>query len=445
MVLTRRAFIQYGGGLMGGAALALQRFGFVNALAQSSGYQALVCIFLFGGNDSNNTIIPIDQYADYSKVRGVTSPLNIPIDSLLPLAPPSASSTFGLHPAMGALKPIWDQKRLAIACNVGPLVEPLNREQYLARTRLVPVNLFSHSDQQAQWQTCVSTGPSATGWGGRTADRLDGSFSFPMMVTAAGLTPFTAADVSRPLAVTPGQPFQLNGFSGTTGPSRYAALQTLLQSDRDQRLVASASDTLSNAIANSQLLGTLPPVQTTFPATGLGNQLKQVAQLIKLNQSKLGLPRQLFFCSLGGFDTHSQQANAQAALLTQLADAMAAFDAATIELGVSPAVTTFTLSDFARTFVPNNNNGTDHAWGAHHFVMGGAVKGGDFYGIYPTLAANGPDDADSGGSARGRWIPTTSVDEYAATLAAWYGLAGADMSAVFPNLGRFNTPSLGFL
>lgn len=445
MVLTRRAFMQYGGAVMGGAALALQRFGFVNALAQSSGYQALVCIFLFGGNDSNNTIIPIDQYADYSKVRAVSSGINIPVDMLLPLAPPSASSTFGLHPAMSALKPIWDQKRLAIVCNVGPLVEPLNRGQYLAGTRLVPVNLFSHSDQQAQWQTCVSTGPSATGWGGRTADKLDSAMSFPMMVTSAGLTPFTAADVSRPLAVTPGQPFQLNGFSGATGPSRYAALQTLLQSDLDQRLVASASDTLSSAIANSQLLGTLPAVQTIFPTTGLGNQLKQVAQLIKLNQGKLGLPRQLFFCSLGGFDTHSQQANPQAALLTQLANAMAAFDDATLELGVSQAVTTFTLSDFARTFVPNGNNGTDHAWGAHHFVMGGAVNGGDFYGTYPTLAANGPDDADTGGSARGRWIPTIAVDEYAATLAAWYGLAGADMAAVFPNLGRFNTPSLGFL
>ena len=444
MVLTRRAFIHYGG-LMGGAALALQRFGSVNALAQTGGYQALVCIFLFGGNDSNNTIIPIDQYADYSKVRGTSSGINIPVETLLPLAPFSTSSTFGLHPALSALKPIWDQKRLAIACNVGPLVEPITRQQYLAGTGRVPVNLFSHSDQQAQWQTCVSTGPSPTGWGGRTADKLDSALSFPMMVTSAGLTPFTAADVSRPLAVTPGQAFQLNGFTGTTGPSRYAALQTLLQSDRDQRLIASASDTLSNAIANSQLLGTLLAVQTTFPATGLGNQLKQVAQLIKLNQSKLALPRQLFFCSLGGFDTHGQQANAQASLLTQLANAMAAFDAATIELGVSEAVTTFTLSDFARTFAANSNSGTDHAWGAHHFVMGGAVKGGDFYGAYPTLAVNGPDDADSGGGARGRWIPTVSVDEYAATLAAWYGLASADMPAVFPNLGRFNTPSLGFL
>src|SRR5262249_35168720 len=200
--------------------------------------------------------------------------------------------------------------------------------------------------QQAQWQTCVSTGPSATGWGGRTADKLDSAMNFPMMVTSAGLTPFTAADVSRPLAVTPGQAFQLNGFTGTTAPSRYAALQTLLPTHLDKHLFASASHPLPSAFAKSHLRGPPPAVQTTFPTTGLGNQLKQVAQLIKLNQSKLGLPRQLFFCSLGGFDTHSQQANAQAGLLTQLSNALAAFDAATIELGVSSAVPTIHLCSF---------------------------------------------------------------------------------------------------
>jgi uncharacterized protein (DUF1501 family) len=199
------------------------------------------------------------------------------------------------------------------------------------------------------------------------------------------------------------------------------------------------------AIANSKLLATLPTLQTVFPATSLGNQLKEVAQLIKVNQTTLGLSRQLFFCSLGGFDTHSNQPTTQASLLGQLGNAMAAFDAATIELGVGQSVTTFTLSDFARTFVPNGNTGTDHAWGGHHFVMGGAVRGGDFYGTYPTLAPNGPDDTDAGTSARGRWIPTTAVDEYAATLATWYGLGGADIPAVFPNLGRFRTPNLGFV
>jgi uncharacterized protein (DUF1501 family) len=192
MTLSRRDFLLRGSTL-GAAGLALNRFGLVNALAQSGGYQALVCIFLFGGNDSNNTIVPIDDYASYEAVRSVASGLNIPRDTLLPIAPPSAGSTFGLHPSLAALQPLWDQKRLAVVCNVGPLVEPIRRDQYLGGGSAIPVNLFSHSDQQGQWQTCVSTGPSATGWGGRTADRLDPSATFPLMVTVAGLTPFTAA------------------------------------------------------------------------------------------------------------------------------------------------------------------------------------------------------------------------------------------------------------
>jgi uncharacterized protein (DUF1501 family) len=444
MALTRRDFLLRGGSA-GAAALALGRFGLVDALAQSGGYQALVCIFLFGGNDSNNMVVPVDNYADYEAVRGTASGINIARDTLIPIAPPSAGSTFGLHPSLAALQPIWDQQRLAVVCNVGPLVEPISRGQYLNGGGSIPINLFSHSDQQGQWQTCVSTGPSSTGWGGRTADRLDSSATFPLMVTVAGLSPFIAASTARPLALTPGQAFTLSGFTGAYGPSRLQAFQALLQMDQDQRLIKSASDTTSMALANSSVLATLPALQTMFPSTSLGGQLKEVAQLVKLNQSTIGLPRQLFFCSLGGFDTHSAQATTQANLLRQLGDAMAAFDQATQELGVSQQITTFTLSDFARTFVPNGNSGTDHAWGGHHFVMGGAVKGGDFYGSYPTLAANGPNDTDTGSSARGRWIPTLAVDQYAATLASWYGLGSADMPSVFPNLNRFDSPTLGFL
>jgi len=444
MTLSRRDFLLKSATL-GAAGLALNRFGLVNALAQSGGYQALVCIFLFGGNDSNNTIVPVDDYASYEAVRSVASGLNIPRDVLLSIAPPSAGSTFGLHPSLAALQPLWAQKRLAVVCNVGPLVEPISRGQYLGGGSAIPVNLFSHSDQQGQWQTCVSTGPSATGWGGRTADRLDTSATFPLMVTVAGLTPFTAAVAARPIALTPGQAFTFNGFTGTYGPSRSAAFQALLQLDTDQQLVRSAGETTAMALENGKVLSTLPPLQTIFPATILGNQLKEVAQLLLLNQTTLGLSRQLFFCSLGGFDTHSGQLTTQASLLSQLGNAMAAFDAATQEIGVSQQVTTFTLSDFARTFVPNGNIGTDHAWGGHHFVMGGAVNGGDFYGAYPILAPDGPDDTDTGSGARGRWIPTISVDQYAATLASWYGLGSGDREAVFPNLGRFDTANLGFV
>lgn len=444
MIITRRTFLAQGCAV-GAATLALQRFGLVNALAQVGGYRALVCIFLFGGNDSNNVVIPLDDYAAYAAVRRPDTGLNIARDTLLPIDPPAAGASFGLHPSLASLLPVWDAGRLAIVCNVGPLVQPLTRTQYLAGNATVPVNLFSHADQQGQWQTCVSTGPSATGWGGRTVDRLGSTVSFPTMVTVAGLTPFTAAQSSQPLALTPGQPFKLNGFdTSAASTARYNALVSLLGEDGGNRLVTAANASTSLAVDNTQLLATMPPLATTFPATSLGSQLQQVAQLIKLNQSTIGLPRQLFFCSLGGFDTHSGQATTHASLLTQLADGMAAFYAATQELGVADAVTTFTLSDFARTFLPNGNMGTDHAWGGHHLVVGGAVHGGDFYGQYPTLALNGPDDTDSGGSARGRWIPSTSVDQYAATVASWYGVSAADLPAVFPNLPRFGSP-LSFL
>ena len=445
MRVNRREFLAQGCAV-GAATLALQRFGLINALAQVGGYRALVCIFLFGGNDSNNMIVPVDDYAAYNAVRGSSSGVNIARDSLLAIAPPSAGSTFGLHPNLAALLPLWNARRLAAVCNVGPLVEPLTRDRYLAGNARIPLNLFSHSDQQAQWQTCVSTGPSATGWGGRTADRLGSTVTFPTMVTVAGLTPFTASLSSQALALTPGQPFKLNGFN-TTKPSqaRYDALQSLLQQDPGQPLVAAANRATSLAVSNSQLLSTLPALSTPFPATSLGNELHQVAQLIKLTQSAIALPRQLFFCSLGGFDTHNTQATRHANLLTQLADAMAAFYQATLELGLADAVTTFTLSDFARTLGPNGSSGTDHAWGGHHLVMGGAVNGGDFYGTYPVLAPNGPDDTDSGAGARGRWIPTTAVDQYAATLASWYGVTSADLVAVFPNLDRFATPTLNFV
>ncbi len=445
MTISRRTFLVHGCG-GGAAALALHRLGLVNLYAQAGGYRALVCVFLFGGNDSNNMVVPLDAYAAYEAVRGVDTGVNIARDTLLPIAPPSAGAAFGFHPGLASLVPLWDGGRLAVACNVGPLVEPVSRAQYLGGNAAIPLNLFSHSDQQGQWQTCVSTGPSATGWGGRTVDRIAAASTFPAMVTVAGLTPFTAAVSGQPLALTPGQAFKLNGFdSSAAATARHDALVALLQQDGGNQLVGAANGAMSLAVDNAQLLASVPPLTTTFPATSLGSQLQQVAQMIKLNQTAVGLPRQLFFCALGGFDTHNGQAATQAGLLTQLADAMAAFYDATLELGVSDGVTTFTLSDFARTFRPNGNAGTDHAWGGHHLVMGAAVHGTDFYGRYPELALDGPDDTDSGSAARGRWIPTTAVDQYAAALASWYGVGDADLPAIFPNLDRFDDQRLGFL
>lgn len=457
MAFSRREFFYRSFGAFGAAALAFERFGLLDALAQAGDYKALVCIFLFGGNDSGNMVIPVDGYADYAAARAGTG-LQIPQDQLLPIDPPSHGAQFGLHPSLTALHALWQQQRLAVVCNVGPLLEPTTRNTYRNGTARRPLSLFSHSDQQAQWQTAIADGTSPTGWGGRIADKtadLNPANAFPMLATVASVTIFTtgATTAARPLAFPPGVPFRLDGFPNPPdGDRRYQAFQNLLQTDRELTLVRGTSDVMVQSLDNSQVLATLPTLTTVFPPTGLGSQLQQIARLIKLNQMTLGLRRQLFFCALGGFDTHNNQVLSEnptggthAGLLTQLGDAMGAFYDATVELGIASQVTTCTLSDFSRTFKPNGGLGTDHAWGGQQFVMGGAVRGGDFYGTFPPLVLGEGVDTDDGREARGRWIPTTAVDQYGATLATWFGVPAIDLPAVFPNIGRFATSDLGFL
>jgi uncharacterized protein (DUF1501 family) len=455
MKRTRRSFLCRCCTSLGAAALTFERFGLVNALAQAGDYRALVCIFLFGGNDSDNMLMPFDDYETYAAVRTPSTALQIPREDLLTISPASAGAQFGLHPSLTGVRSLFQTGRLAIVTNVGPLAEPTTRESYRNGQAERPLNLFSHSDQQALWQTSISTASSQTGWGGRLVDHTHGlnppGSTFPMMVTVAGLALFTTGSASRPLALSPA-PTALDSALGLTGfdstpvsTSRRDLLSRLLTIDTRSSLVRSTSETMQTALEIGAVLKTAgDPSVPAFPNTSLGNQLKQVAKLIAL-RSALNLNRQIFFCSLGGFDLHNGQLAAHASLFTQLSAAMTAFYNATVALGVESQVTTFTLSDFARTFKPNGGLGTDHAWGAHHLVMGGAVRGGDFYGRYPTLVPDGPDDADAGSGARGRWIPTTAVDQYAATLAAWYGVPGVDLPAVFPNLSRFATPNLGFV
>lgn len=467
MKQTRREFLFHAGYACVGYALGaaaftagVERFGLINALAQGTDYKALVCVFLAGGNDGNNMVVPTSttEYNAYSAARG-SSGLAIAQGSLLPVTPASINSSFGLHPNLPELQSLFTQQKLSVVCNVGPLVQPLTRQQYQSGAPR-PYQLFSHSDQIAQWQTAIADRVGSTGWGGRTADRFaPHSSGFPMLTSLSGGI-FTRGQTTSPLTIAPAptalnQVLVLSGF-GTTADevARKNSMEYLRTIDRDTSLVKAASDTTQQALNIGQTLNSDPVLTTVFPNTTLGNQLKQVAKVIKLNSTSpsLGLNRQIFFCQLGGFDTHQNQLGTQSSLLAQMSGAIKAFYDATVELGVEPQVTTFTLSDFGRTLQPAGTGtsvvGSDHAWGNHHFVAGGAVRGGDFYGVagpsgsvFPVLQLGGPNDTDT----RGRWIPTASVEQYAATLASWYGVVDADLPIVFPNIGRFPTANLGFM
>jgi uncharacterized protein (DUF1501 family) len=347
---------------------------------------------------------------------------------------------------MPGLLPLWTAGKLAILPNVGTLVQPLTRQQYQSGAPR-PVNLFSHEDQADQHQSAIianTTLSPLTGWGGRLAEKaamLNGGATFPMIVSTAGTNLFSTSDATRPLVPSSG----LSGFPvpKETDP-RFLAMQNLLTLDRQSQVVDAASDTMQRAITHvdllNQALNDATSVTTIFPNTGLGNQLKQVARVIAKRSTLFGMQRQIFFCSIGGFDTHENQLTPQGNLFTQLSQAMKAFYDATVELSVSPSVTTFTLSDFGRTLIPTGT-GSDHGWGGHQFVMGGSVIGRDFYGAFPDLTPTGPDDSGS----QGRWIPKTSLDQYGWTLAKWFGLAIADKGTVFPNISNFTPQELGFI
>ena len=431
----------------GFAAASFSRFGLVNALAQTAtDYKALVCVFLFGGNDSNNMVIPYDS-AGYNAYKAARGGLALAQGSLLPITPASIGSPFAFHPRFSGLQSLFNNKQLAVLANVGTLVQPTTAAQFRNGGVALPMNLFSHSDQEAQMQTAILDKTADTGWAGRTADKIQSIYggNFPIIISLAGTNIFCEGVVAQAIQSN-GNPTQLlSGFGGSNDSNaRLSALQSLLTFDTGLSLIQAASTTTGNAIQNGQTLATAlasgTPLATQFPQNSyFASQLRQVAKIIQV-RSALGLQRQIFFVSMGGFDTHSGQLPQQGSLFNDLNQSLSAFYQATVELGVASNVTTFTLSDFGRTYSPNSD-GSDHAWGSHHLIMGGAVKGGDFYGTFPTLAVNGPDDA----TGQGRWVPTTSLDQYAATLAAWFGVAPADLPSIFPNLANFRSPTLGIL
>jgi uncharacterized protein (DUF1501 family) len=448
--MNRRDFLRHTGAIGAGAVLAQLGLLGSRAYAAAGDYKALVCIFLTGGSDGNNTIVPIDSagYASYATVRGT---LALPQANLEPLTEFDGALRFGLHPGLADWQAIWSAGNMAVLLNTGTLVQPLTRAQYLANASARPQGLFSHSDQQKQWQASVSDAPSRTGWGGRLADEIAGlntGASVPTMISATGNNLFVTGAAARALTIPVSGSFGLRGVDSTAaGQARYSALSQLLAIDREAELVAAAQDVMADAISYSATLSPVLTSTTTTVAasfagltTNISRQLLAVAKIIEARVS-LGASRQIFLVSLGGFDTHSNELNTQANLFGQLGPAVKAFYDAMVAIGANANVTAFTLSDFSRTLKPNTNGGTDHAWGNHHFIIGGAVRGQRFYGTPPTLTLAGPDDT----STEGRWIPTTAVDQYAATLATWFGASPAGLARVLPNLSAFATPNLGFV
>jgi uncharacterized protein (DUF1501 family) len=445
MRANRRSFIKYASLAAAGNALGLRPFGTLNALAQSSpGYKALVCIFLFGGNDSNNTLIPFDTagYGNYSSIRG---DLALAQNTLLPLTP---TPNFALNPNLPDIQALFNSNNAAFVANVGTLVQPLTRAEYLAG-QTCPTNLFSHPDQQLEWQNAAQSASTQTGWAGRIADSLGASYnqgaSIPMITSVAGDTLFCNGSATSPVSISPGNVGAASCSEGSECTARQAAAQALLTLDTGVSLVQADDSITTNAYAYARTLAdavqSITPLKTVFPANnGLAAQLQQIAQIIQV-RAALGVQRQIFFASLGNFDTHADQLTLQTPLLAEFSPAVAAFYNATVELNVASEVTTFTMSDFSRTFQPNSNHGSDHAWGAHHMVIGDAVKGGQIYGTYPTLALGGPDDSGS----NGRWVPSTASSQYAATLAQWFGVPVADLPTVLPSIGNFSTSDLGFV
>src|SRR5580698_8603877 len=439
-MISRRGFIRAGTATVG--TLALRPFGLLPALAQSSAnYRALVCVFLFGGNDSNNTLIPMDD-ASYQAYQSIRGSLALSGTDLTPVTSVSGAP-YAFHAKLAEVASLFSSKELAVVANVGSLVQPLTRAQYQSQQLPLPLNLFSHADQQLQWQTSIAQGHSPTGWGGRAADYIAGAGfntgNFPVFVSMAGNSLEGAGIQTQPAAINPGQALGLSGFKGNAASNaRLSALNSLLTTDTGVSLVQAANNTMSNGISDAKILeaalAKATALKTQFPTTSIAAQLQQVAQIIQV-QSYLGMRRQIFFCSLGGFDTHANELTTLNDLYPQLSPALAAFYDATQELGVAQSVTTFTESDFSRTFQPTTDDGSDHAWGSHHLVLGGAVQGGQIFGKFPTFELAGPDDAD----VRGRWIPTTSIDQYGATLCSWFGIPDASLAAVFPNFPNFGS------
>ncbi len=416
--------------------------------ANFNDYKALVCIFLYGGNDGDNTIVP--RGSSYNSYANQRTTLAIPQNEILTINPLNGDGReWGFNPRFGEMQSLFEQGKLAVMANTGPLVVPTSQVQFRNETVPLPPNLFSHNDQQVQWQTSIPDNVNiATGWGGRMCDLIsssNGTWKNFTSISLGGANTIGVGDETSVYHVSDQGTIGLNWYDDNpnTTDLKSQAINQILALNNANELENEFADIKKRAINSNrvirQALTATQPITSVFPDTHLARQLKMVARLISA-RNNLSLQRQVFFCELGGFDTHNEQVATQPNLLQELSQAMNAFYNATAELGISSKVTSFTASEFGRSYRVNGN-GTDHGWGNHQFVLGGAVRGNRIYGQMPVLQINGPSDTYD----NGRWIPTTSVDSYSATLARWFGATNDNLTTILPNLGRFSTSDLGFM
>jgi uncharacterized protein (DUF1501 family) len=454
-VVLQRAIQLSGLGVATPLAINLAAIGEAAAF-ESTGYKALVCVFMYGGNDYANTVVPYDaaNYALYHQIRAgaggeaedgiALARADLAATALTPLdgAVLTDGLQYALAPQLGGLKSLFDAGRLAVQLNVGPLIQPTTLAQYRSSNKVanpLPPKLFSHNDQQSVWQSDGSEG-STNGWGGRLGD-----IALSSNPSNAQLTCISASSNAVFVSGQDAMQYQISG----NGAIRINALSGTLRNAVNAIVTRSSAHVLEDECAavtrrSIELEGTVNAalggvtLTTPFPNNPLARQMRVVARLIAANAT-LGVKRQVFFVSLGGFDNHNSLMTAHPGLMTRLDGAMSAFYAATAELGVADKVTTFTASDFGRT-LSSNSDGSDHGWGSHHFVMGGAVNGGRFYGTAPHVSTETDDQV-----GQGRLLPTTAVDQFGATLAQWFGCTASELPGILPNIGNFSNTSLGFL
>ena len=411
-------------------------------------YKALVCVFLYGGNDAANMLIPRDT-VNYNVYQQGRSTLALPQDALLPLNSLNGDGReFGIHPSMTGCAELFNSGNLALVSNVGTLLAPATLTDYRNRSAAIPDHLFSHSDQQVLWQTSINENASVdpTGWGGRIADLIHSSHNsnnISMLVSLSGSNFFQVGNTLLPYRTDSNgsSTYEIQNGWDRHVETRYQGFRKLLDHDYAHMMEKSFADISNAAIKNAETFNTAIESADDFdmiPNSSLGNQLRMVAKLIQSREA-LGQRRQIFFCATGGYDTHGPQLGQHAGLLGGLDGALKGFSDALDSISANDCVTTFTASDFGRTF-DTNGRGSDHGWGSHHIVMGGAVQGQRIYGQYPDLTLG--NHLDTG---RGRWLPTTSVDQYGSTLARWFGVPNGELSTIFPNIGNFATPDVGFM